>query len=173
MYHHCARGARLGAAAALSMILLGACAAPATAPVSDARPAPGTGESAQITQRLYDQLERWRGTRYRMGGLSREGVDCSGLAYIVYRDLFGRQLPRTTDEQGQVGQPVKRRALAPGDLVFFKTGIVQKHVGIYVEDGVFLHASRSSGVRLSRLDSKYWRERFWQARRVPVIQAGM
>lgn len=153
--------------------LLGGCATSPTAPVTDTRSSPAGAASGAIVQELLEQHERWRGTRYRLGGLGAKGIDCSGLTYVVYRDLFGERLPRTTEGQGGIGQAVKRRALAPGDLVFFKTGVFQKHVGIYVEDGKFLHASRRSGVRLSRLDSEYWRERYWKARRPLVVQAGI
>lgn len=151
--------------------LLGGCATSPTAPVPDAGSSPAGAGSGTIVQGLLEQHERWRGTYYRLGGLGAGGIDCSGLTYVVYRDLFGERLPRTTEGQGRIGQAVKRRALGPGDLVFFKTGIFQKHVGIYVEDGKFLHASRRSGVRLSSLDNEYWRERYWKARRPSVIQA--
>lgn len=157
----------------LAIAVLGGCATSATPPPSEQiAPAPAV-EPEGLTRALYDQLQHWRGTQYRLGGLGRNGIDCSGLTYVVYRDLFGRQLPRTTDAQVDVGRPVKRSSLAPGDLVFFKTGVFQKHVGIYVSDDLFLHASQSSGVRLSSLASDYWRDRYWKARRVPIDQAGI
>lgn len=157
----------------LVVAFLDGCATSATAPPSERRtPAPAV-EPEGLTRVWYDQLSRWRGTQYRLGGLGRNGIDCSGLTYVVYRDVFDKRLPRTTDAQADVGRPVERSALAPGDLVFFKTGIFQKHVGIYVSDDMFLHASRSSGVRLSSLASDYWRDRYWKARRVPVDQAGI
>lgn len=159
--------------AALVAASLAGCATPGAAPVSDVRSTSERPEYESITQALYEQLARWRGTRYRVGGMSREGIDCSGLTYVIYRDLFGTRLPRTTDEQDDVGRAVKRKALAPGDLVFFKTGAFQRHVGIYIEDGMFLHASRSSGVRLSSLSKDYWRDRFWKARRMSVVLAGI
>lgn len=159
--------------AVLAIAVLGGCATSVMAPPTERRaPAPGV-EPEGLARVLYDQLHRWRGTQYRLGGLGRNGIDCSGLTYVVYRDVFDKRLPRTTDAQVDVGRPVKRSALAPGDLVFFKTGVFQKHVGIYVSDDMFLHASRSSGVRLSSLASDYWRDRYWKARRVPVDQAGI
>lgn len=164
---------RYCAAAVLTAVIVGGCATSTTAPVSDAPSSLQSLDSGTVTKKLYGQLERWRGTRYRLGGLGQKGIDCSGLSYVVYRDLFSEHLPRTTDEQMKVGHAVKRRALAPGDLVFFKTGMFQRHVGIYVKDGMFLHASRSSGVRLSSLDNDYWRNRYWKARRLPVVQADL
>jgi cell wall-associated NlpC family hydrolase len=85
---------------------------------------------------------------------------------LAYRELFGKQLPRTVQEQVRQGTAVDRDFLQPGDLVFFRTGMYQKHVGIYLEDDLFIHASRSSGVRVSRLNDNYWQERFWQAKRL-------
>jgi len=87
----------------------------------------------------------------------------------VYRDVFGRRLPRTTEEQETVGSPVNRGSLEPGDLVFFKTGRFRRHVGIYVENGLFMHASASDGVRLSSLKNRYWRRHYWKARRLTPI----
>lgn len=121
-----------------------------------------------VKEGLYVQLDRWKGTRYRLGGMGRGGIDCSGLTYVVYRDLFGKDLPRTTADQGKVGRGVRRGDLVPGDLVFFKTGMFQKHVGIYVDDGLFMHVSKSGGVKMSSLDHRYWRKRYWKARRINV-----
>lgn len=162
---------RYCAAVVLAAVILSGCATSTTASVPDAPISPQELSSGIVTKKLYDQWERWRGTGYRLGGLGQKGIDCSGLTYVVYRDLFSARLPRTTEEQVEVGHSVKRRALEPGDLVFFKTGIFQRHVGIYVEDGKFLHASRNSGVRLSSLDSDYWGKRYWKARRVPDVRA--
>lgn len=161
---------QLCAAVVLAATIAGGCATSGDTPVSGEPSAGERVETAAIERALYDQLARWRGTRYRLGGQGRNGIDCSGLTQVVYLDLFGKHLPRTTDDQEQVGRPVRRHALAPGDLVFFKTGVLQRHVGIYVEDGMFLHASRSSGVRLSSLESSYWRNRYWKARRLPVAR---
>lgn len=168
-------GVRLCIPAIAAMILMAGCASSHQAPVSDLRSSqalPSTG-SGSIERALYDQFERWEGTRYRFGGMGSEGIDCSGLTYVVYRDLFDKRLPRTTEGQGTVGRPVKRRALSAGDLVFFKTGFSRRHVGIYIGDDMFLHASKSDGVRLSSLSSEYWSERYWKARRMTAIQAGM
>ena len=152
--------------ALLVPVYMTGCVSSPVAPVRDTPDQPSEVEA--IKEALYGQLDRWQGTRYRLGGLGRGGIDCSGLTYVVYRDLFGKHLPRTTDEQGRVGRGVHRRALVPGDLVFFKTGMFQKHVGIYVEDGLFMHASKSGGVQISSLDRKYWRKRYWKARRMSI-----
>jgi cell wall-associated NlpC family hydrolase len=119
----------------------------------------------EISQLLHRHYAEWRGTPHRWGGVSRRGVDCSGFVSLTYQRLFGVRLPRTTRDQARTGDQVSRRALRPGDLVFFKTGWRTRHVGIYVGQGRFIHAAEASGVTATRLDAPYWGERFWQARR--------
>ncbi len=119
-----------------------------------------------VKHTIYQQYQQWKGTGYAYGGLDRQGLDCSGLVFLTYRDQLGIPLPRTTLKQSQSGWPVARNQLQAGDLVFFKTGVKARHVGIYIENNKFLHVSTSRGVMISRLDDYYWKDRFWQARRV-------
>ena len=121
---------------------------------------------ALVKQRLYSQYRDWKGVDYRMGGLSKKGVDCSGFTYTTFRSKFGVELPRTTTDQAKVGVPVQQSELKAGDLVFFKTGWSVRHVGIYLEKRQFLHASTSKGVMISSLDNVYWRSKYWQAKRI-------
>ncbi|KUJ84198.1 hydrolase Nlp/P60 [Microbulbifer flavimaris] len=121
-----------------------------------------------VKEELYAQHREWKGTRYRLGGLSKGGIDCSGLVYATFRDRLGIEIPRSTQYQVQVGRTIRRSDLRPGDLVFFKTGRKVRHVGIYIEDGKFFHASTSKGVTISRLTDYYWRDRYWHARRVAL-----
>jgi len=123
-------------------------------------------EPEPIKAKLYRQYQQWKGTTYRYKGLSKKGVDCSGFVYVTYLEHFGIELPRSTQHQSQVGTEVERSGLRAGDLVFFKTGVNRRHVGIYLEDGRFLHASTKRGVIISSLDDFYWRDRYWLARRV-------
>ncbi len=109
----------------------------------------------------------YRGTPYRWGGSSRSGFDCSGFTSYLYRRQ-GVGLPHSASAQFRMGHKVGRGELKPGDLVFFETvhkGI--SHVGMYVGNGHFVHASsrRSGGVRVDSLESGYYRERFRGARR--------
>jgi hypothetical protein len=120
-------------------------------------------ETVVLLKRHY---ERWRGTPYVNGGMSPAGIDCSGFTVLAYRELFDLPLPRTAGEQAGSGQEVQRAALQPGDLVFFNTGLWNKHVGIYLADDQFIHASLSRGVTISSLDDAYWQEKYWQARRM-------
>lgn len=126
-------------------------------------------ENVLLLQRHY---EKWRGTPYIDGGMSASGIDCSGFTVLAYRDLFGVSLPRTAGEQAESGREVPKAFLKTGDLVFFNTGRTKKHVGIYLADDQFIHASLSKGVTLSSLDDSYWQDKYWQARRLqsPVRQ---
>ena len=104
--------------------------------------------------------------------MSRRGIDCSALVYLIYRDEMGIQLPRTTQYQAVAGKAIKRGQLRPGDLVFFRTGRRGRHVGIYLEDGKFLHASVSKGVTISHMADNYWKSRYWRARRLALESGG-
>lgn len=119
-----------------------------------------------VSTELIRFYEHWQGTPYRLGGMSLSGIDCSAFTQIAYRDLFDMQIPRTVAEQVRYGKKISARQLQPGDLVFFKTGFFQRHVGIYVSDSRFAHASTSSGVMLSSLDNSYWRDAYWKSTRL-------
>lgn len=154
-------------ALAFAMAMTWACAGPKSREGSLPPGAEVVANNYRTTeQKLYSQFQKWKGTPYRNGGLSHSGVDCSGLVQLTYRDLFGMSLPRTVREQVKTGKGVSQRNLRPGDLVFFKTGIFQRHVGIYLDSRTFMHASSGSGVTISSLDSRHWSRRFWKARRL-------
>ena len=107
------------------------------------------------------------GVPYLYGGNTKQGIDCSGLTCNVYVAATGRKLPRSTIEQYQRGIPVRKTQLQFGDLVFFNTtGRRPSHVGIYIEDDLFVHASVVSGVTISSLESTYYRKRYVGARRI-------
>lgn len=123
-------------------------------------------DTQQIEQQLRSEARIWHGTPHRLGGTNRRGVDCSGLVQVVFSDLFGLSVPRTTEEQVNTGQRVRLSSLQPGDLVFFRPTPKSRHVGIYVGNGEFFHASTSQGVMISRLDESYWSRHYWTARRL-------
>lgn len=111
------------------------------------------------------------GVPYRRGGSDyADGVDCSGFVQVAFRDALGVRLPRTASEQAEATRPIDPAALAAGDLVFFNTlGRPYSHVGIYVGQGRFVHSPRAGArVRLERMDSAYWRNRFDGARRIDL-----
>jgi cell wall-associated NlpC family hydrolase len=125
-----------------------------------------TPKSLNRDQVLLDVVS-FLGTPYAFGGSSKNGIDCSGLTSHVYAAAANKKLPRSTREQFQVGAEVPKDDLQFGDLVFFSTtGSKPSHVGIYIEDDLFAHASVSYGVTFSSLESSYYKKRFVGARRV-------
>ncbi len=115
---------------------------------------------------LRKEYAYWRGTPYRLGGNSKKGIDCSGFVQNVFNDSFNVKLPRTTATQVKEGFLVYKNQLQVGDLVFFKTGWRTRHVGIYIGDDKFIHASTSKGVMTSSLNNVYWKKKYWQSRRI-------
>ncbi len=108
----------------------------------------------------------WLGTPYKYGGTTRQGIDCSALMMFVFRE-GGKNLPRTSRQQFMVGQSVERTTLRPGDLVFFNTnGRGISHVGLFIGNNAFIHASSSRGVVRETLNSPYFANRYMGARRV-------
>lgn len=117
---------------------------------------------------LYERHEQWQGTPYVLGGYDQQGIDCSGFVALTYTELFDIQLPRSTQDQAQIDAEIPPAWLQSGDLVFFKIPKqgAMYHVGIYLEDQQFLHASTSRGVMISDLQTDYWAQSFWKAIRV-------
>jgi cell wall-associated NlpC family hydrolase len=110
---------------------------------------------------------RYLGARYRYGDSGSRGFDCSGFTAYIYRQ-HGINLPHNSAAQYRVGKTVSRSELRPGDLVFFRTrGRRISHVGIYIGDGKFVHASSARGrVRIDTLNSGYYHQRYVGARRI-------
>ncbi len=108
---------------------------------------------------LYYGIDEWLGTRYRLGGSAKTGIDCSALVQILYVTQYGINLPRTAREQYDATLRISRTNLKEGDLVFFNTQGGVSHVGIYLQNNKFVHAS-SSGVTISDLFDSYWEKRF-------------
>lgn len=136
------------------------------APAAASKPVTLSQASSPLQKQLVAHYREWAGTPYRAGGLSQRGVDCSGFVYLTFREKLGRKLPRTTQEQLRQGKRVARSELTVGDLVFFRTGFKTRHVGIYLGEEQFLHASSSRGVMISSLSDAYWNRAFLQGRRV-------
>ncbi len=127
-----------------------------------------TSVDSRDTDRLQRAAERWLGIPYRYGGNDRKGIDCSGLAVQLYREVFRYKLPRNAAAQRKLGYAVHPPYLKPGDLLFFRfkgeEGI--EHVAVYLGDGRFVHASRSRGVVINKLNDPYYRRHLIVIRRV-------
>ena len=120
----------------------------------------------KITKALYKEYKKWNNVPYKYGGTSLNGVDCSSLMQIVYRDAFSLKIPRTTKNQAKIGQKISKNSSREGDLIFFKTKYKTRHSGIIIEDGKFMHTSTKYGVMISDMNNPYWKSRYWQTRRV-------
>ncbi len=134
------------------LIILGACAARYTS--SPTLPTSVSKNSSALRQ----AAEAWVGTPYRYGGNSRQGIDCSGLVYQLYKQVFGLTLPRQANAQRQMGYSVHYPYLKPGDLIFFRFRTEERieHVGVYLGQNQFVHASTQRGVVIDRLDNPYY-----------------
>lgn len=115
--------------------------------------------------KVSDFYNKWKGVKYKWGGSSKAGIDCSALTQVAFKKLH-INLPRTTTQQIKQGTVVEKEELKVGDLVFFKTTPQQRHVGIYVGKGKFMHASTSKGVTISELDNQYWLAHYELSKRV-------
>ncbi len=117
--------------------------------------------------RMMREISKFMGVPYRLGGEDMKGMDCSGYTMVVYKNSMKVSLPRTSAEQYGHGMPVPRANLQFGDLVFFNTtGESASHVGIYIGDDLFAHASLSLGVTISSLQSTYFDKRYEGAKRI-------
>ncbi len=135
-------------------------------------PGPGVRQAQSafpvMPQAWREEAENWLGTPYRLGGLTRGGVDCSGLVFQIYRLVAGVTLPRTSKEQLMKGLPVRPNDLKPGDLLFFygSENTAVNHVGIYLGRRQFVHASQNKGVIMSSMREPYYASHFYGAKRI-------
>lgn len=112
----------------------------------------GVDKSNIQNGRLYNFIEEWSGTPYRFGGLDKNGVDCSGLAYLLEQQVYGINIPRMTSQQINVIKRKYEDELQEGDLVFFDfDGKKFSHVGVYLQNGYVVHASTRRGVIIIKL----------------------
>jgi cell wall-associated NlpC family hydrolase len=116
---------------------------------------------------LLENVDEWYGVHYRVGGNTKKGVDCSGFTVAVYAAVYGIQLPRVSREQYRTSRKISTTELQEGDLVFFSTrGYGVSHVGIYLGNNKFIHASVSRGVMVNSLFEPYYLQRFVGAGRI-------
>lgn len=127
---------------------------------------PEQSEKQIIVRELYKHYSEWKSVAYKWGGMSKNGIDCSAFAMLTYQSIFGITIPRTTALQIKSGKEISLKEIRPGDLLFFKTENLGRHVGIYLGDNKFMHASSSRGVTISRIDRKYWKNIFFRGIRI-------
>jgi len=148
-------------ASTLLLLILSACSSNKTF----TPPASISKTDSPTVKKLYTHYNEWRGVKYREGGMSKKGVDCSGFVHLAYKQKLNKIIPRSTELLSEAGKQISSKNLRPGDMVFFKTGWKVRHVGIYVGKGEFIHASSSRGVTKSKLNTPYWTDAYWMSRR--------
>ncbi len=118
---------------------------------------------------LLQKIDEWWGTPYLYGGSSKRGVDCSYFTLDVMNAIYNTNLKRTAAEQYTQSEKIDWSDLKEGDLIFFKTDGSRSisHVGIYMTNNKFVHASTSQGVTISDLSQPYWQKRLYSLGRVP------
>lgn len=164
---------------AISILLLVTSCAPSTrysGTVSKPRPEPEQTTTTNPPPETLSRIEKakmnkviaqYMSVPYRSGGTGKLGLDCSGFVYVVYRDYDETRLPLTVRSQYRLDNRVDYDDLSYGDLIFFSTDKRKvSHVGIYLGEGKFVHASKSRGVVIDSLTDDYWIERYSGARRV-------
>jgi lipoprotein Spr len=121
--------------------------------------------TTDMNDAFMDFYNEWKHVKYRLGGNSKRGIDCSAFTQRVYKEKFDVKIPRTTRTQVKVGKEIKKSELELGDLVFFKTGRTDRHVGVYMGNGEFMHAS-IKGVKFTKLDKPFYKKAYWTSRRI-------
>lgn len=116
---------------------------------------------------LLETVEEWYGVRYRMGGTTKRGIDCSAFSLAVYSAVYGIMLPRVSRDQYKACRKISSTEIREGDLVFFNTlGHGVSHVGVYLGNNKFVHASVSRGVVVSDMFDPYYLRKFIGAGRI-------
>ncbi len=118
---------------------------------------------------LYNSFYDWLGVPYHYAGSSRKGVDCSGLVKAIFKEVYHLELKGSASHIYSGCTPIEENNLKEGDLVFFKINKSKiSHIGIYLQDGYFVHASVSRGVMINNLSEKYYKKYFYMGGRIPA-----
>lgn len=129
----------------------------------------GVGPEQLTNTQLLQIIDRWWGTRYCYGGQTDDCIDCSGFTQVILDEVYNLHIPRVAQDQYDSTERVKDNKLTEGDLVFFHTtgrGRSITHVGVYITNNKFTHASTSDGVTIADLNDPYWKQRYRGAGRV-------
>jgi len=128
----------------------------------------GVNLSGKEDKKLIKEMTEWKGTRYKYGGTTKSGTDCSGFVGSVYREVYGKKLHRTSRDMIKDVRKISKKNLETGDLIFFKTsGKKISHVGIYIADNKFIHAA-SKGVVINDLDQSYYKKAYYKSGKVKM-----
>lgn len=127
----------------------------------------GVSESAITNQKLYQFINEWYGVPYKYAGKDKTGIDCSGLASTLYLVVFQKKISPSTKALVDEVKKIASSDLKEGDLVFFNIESKQaSHVGVYLQNNKFVHASSKKGVMISDLNEPYFKKYYLSAGRV-------
>ncbi|MFL5752144.1 MAG: C40 family peptidase [Bacteroidia bacterium] len=127
----------------------------------------GVRESELNNIKLFQFIDEWYSAPYKYGGLDKTGIDCSGFAFTLYNIVYSKKVARSTGELYSSCTSLDNKDLKEGDLVFFK--IEKKdvsHVGVYLMNNKFIHASTKKGVIINDLNEVYYKKYFYKAGRI-------
>lgn len=120
-----------------------------------------------LKRELRNEIKNWLGTPYKYGGNTKKGVDCSGFVQAIYMEVYELKLARTSKDMYAASKPIKMKELREGDLIFFNyEGKGVSHVGIYLADNKYVHASASKGVVISDITDTFVKKKIVGAGRM-------
>ena len=117
-------------------------------------------------QQLYAFIDEWMGVKYKWGGMDKNGVDCSGFANVLYKEVYQYSLKRSAYDIIKDCNEIDKNQIMEGDFVFFDISSKNSHIGIYLANNKFVHASTSKGVMISDLNESYWLKYWGRAARI-------
>ncbi len=127
----------------------------------------GLDYSPNDNQQLYQAINSWLGVPYKYGGTDRSGIDCSAFVGTIYKQVYGVTLHRSANDMLRDVTLITKSQLREGDILFFTNSKGKvSHVGIYLKEQLFAHASTSNGVSVSSLENVYWTKHFYKGGRV-------
>jgi len=127
----------------------------------------GISEKEVRSKKLYSFVSDWYGTTYKYGGCDRKGIDCSCFTVTLYQKVYGKTVSRNAAAIHKECSNVRASHLKEGDFVFFKIGSKEvSHVGVYLKNNKFAHASTSKGVIINDLDEAYYKKYFYEGGRL-------
>jgi len=143
-------------------MILASCGSRRYTPKSDTKAAKAADAMSNLkSKQLYRFITDWTGVKYRFGGLDKRGIDCSGFAYLLEKEIYGITLPRISRDQANAVKRKNQSNLNEGDLIFFAFGGGDvDHVGIYLNNGFFVHASTTRGVIVDDLTLPAYQKAF-------------
>jgi probable lipoprotein NlpC len=137
-----------------ALAFLSSCSSRRPATYSSTKAAQAAEAMADLKNKaLYRFITDWSGVRYKLGGMDKRGIDCSGFALLLNKEIYGQDIPRRSRDQAEVIKEKNPQQLKEGDLVFFSFGGNEvDHVGVYLNHGFFVHASTTRGVIVDDLN---------------------